>query len=136
MKKAAALFLVSLLLNVSLAAAAGEIGIDAVKTSCAESRAKGKHDADAHHSSLGWWGRGVAAGFFGAFLPGTVLVWGASFFSNPQPSTIPADVDEHCYRQGYKKEAKQENNGGALVGGIIGGLSIIPVVMGIMILTR
>ena len=136
MKKAIALFLIFLLSNISLAAAAREVGIDSVKNACAESRAKGKRDADENHSSKGWWARGVGAGFFGAFLPGTALVWGASFFSNPQPSTIPADVDEHCFRQGYKKEAKQENNGGALVGGIIGGLSIIPVVMGIMILTR
>ena len=126
MKKTVAFFLAVLILNVTVATAADEVVVP--KKACFESTIAGMRDADRYHSTVAWWAGGVVLGFLGGPY-GTGLIWGVSFLPNPRPILVPEEAEEMCYRQGFKKEAKGDNNVAAGVGGLIGTALLITVVI-------
>lgn len=99
-----------------------------IAKTCEESRESGANAADVQHSSVGWWLGGVGSGVILGLI-GTGIIWGVSFASSPQPARIPDNVEENCFRRGYKSEAKGSNEVGAGVGGLIGTLAFFLVVV-------
>jgi hypothetical protein len=126
MKKGISVIIVFLILNISIAAAAE----DGATKSCQESSMEGTTHADLYHSSAGWWAGGVGSGVVLGLI-GTGIVWGISMASNPQTSTNPEKIDENCYRQAYKNEAKGQNKTGAGVGGLIGTAVILVIFLSV-----
>ena len=86
---------------------------------CDSSNATGRTDANTRHGSVGWFLGGVGAGV-GLGLIGTGIITGASALGSPQPRQVPADVDENCYREGYRGRAKGKNVKSAFLGGLVG----------------
>ena len=86
---------------------------------CDTSRDTGRQDATTRHGSAGWFIGGVASGVLLGLI-GTGAIVGASALTNPQPSTLPANTEEPCYRQGYTSKAKSKNVLSALFGGLAG----------------
>ena len=93
---------------------------------CDKSRIQGVTDADAQHSSLGWFAGGIGAGVGAGFI-GTGVITAIPAFGNPQPKAVPAAVDETCYRDGYKSTAKKKNILSALLGGALGTVALCTV---------
>ena len=87
--------------------------------SCDVSRATGRDDGESGHGTAGWFLGGVGAGI-GLGLIGTGVITGASALAGPQPQDIPSDMQESCYREGYRGKAKSKNVVSALLGGVTG----------------
>ena len=86
---------------------------------CDSSNATGRTDANSRHGTVGWFLGGVGAGV-GLGLIGTGIITGASALGSPQPRQVPGDVNENCYREGYRGRAKGKNVKSALLGGLVG----------------
>lgn len=97
-----------------------------VAPSCDTSRVQGRADADAQHSSMGWFAGGIGAGAGAGFI-GTGVITAVPAFGNPQPKTIPANQNEPCYRDGYKSKAKNKNILSALLGGALGTAAFVAI---------
>ena len=88
---------------------------------CPESMLQGKTDAQAQHTSGGWFLVGIPSGILGGPLGvGIVTVVGA--VSGPLPKTYPDEGETNipCYLEGYRKKARSKNAGAALGGGLLG----------------
>ena len=90
-----------------------------VQDSCESARSMGENDADDRHGTAGWMLGGVGCGV-GLGLIGTGIIAVGSALSNPRPDSIPSNVDEDCYRDGYRSKSKSKNMITALLGGAIG----------------
>jgi hypothetical protein len=95
--------------------------------SCDASREKG-NAAAGDHNAVGWFFGGVGAGF-ALGLIGTGAITAGSAFTAPKPHTIPQDVDEACYKDGYRSHAKKKNITGAVLGGVIGTAAITTIIL-------
>lgn len=88
---------------------------------CDTSRATGRNDADDRHGTAGWFLGSLGAGLAATFIGMGAVTAGAAF-TNPQPKEIPPNVEEQCYRDGYKSKAKNKNVVSSVLGGLIGSL--------------
>ena len=88
-------------------------------SSCDTSTAAGRNDANTRHGTAGWFLGGVGAGVGLTFI-GTGIITGASALTNPQPRTVPSEMQEPCYREGYRSRAKRRNLVSSLLGGLVG----------------
>jgi hypothetical protein len=86
-------------------------------TSCADSEAKGRTDADKF--SKPWFFGGVASGTAVGLL-GAGAITGVAAAIKPKPKSVPAGVDAACYRQGFASKARHEGALAALLGGLVG----------------
>ena len=89
------------------------------QNSCDTSRAMGRNHAADRHSTAGWLLGGVGCGA-GLGLIGTGIFVSAGALTSPQLNLIPYDVDEDCYRDGYRSKAKNKSLISALIGGLTG----------------
>ena len=111
--------IISTLLVLTLITSSVNAGELFAKSTCEDSKDKGRMSASQEHSSVGWWLGGIGSGVMLGLI-GTGAIWGISHASSPQPSTIPSNIRNDCYKDGYKREAKGSNKVGAGVGGLIG----------------
>ena len=95
---------------------------------CSLSRERGRADASDRHSALGWFVGGVGAGVGAGFI-GTGVITAVPAFGSPQPKEIPANLEEGCYRDGYKSKAKSKNIVSALLGGAVGTAAFVAIWM-------
>jgi hypothetical protein len=93
--------------------------IAAQQATCDTSRATGRNDAGERHGRAGWFFGGLGSGLAATFIGAGAITAGAAF-TDPQPKEIPPNVEEPCYRDGYRSAAKGKNVTSALFGGLIG----------------
>ena len=89
------------------------------QASCDSSTGSGRTDASQRHGSVNWFGGGLLGGGLLGLIGAGVLV-AAAANTNPQPDSVPSDVDEDCYRDGYRGRAKNKNMMATLGGGLLG----------------
>ncbi len=102
-----------------------------VQRSCDSDRARGAMDASTMHGSGGRFAGGFALGFTLGLI-GTGIAWGIASGSEPQPRSIPDEingepVDQACYRMGYVNKAKSKNKSSAGLGGLLGTALIVTI---------
>ena len=86
----------------------------------------GRNHATERHSTAGWLLSGVGCGV-GLGLIGTGIIVSGSALTSPQPKLLPNDVDEDCYKYGYRSKAKNRNLISALVGGLAGSAILLAI---------
>jgi len=86
---------------------------------CDASKLQGRTDAGDQHGTVGWMAGSLAAGV-GLGLIGTGIMLGMTALSSPKPDAIKPNMEETCYRDGYKSKAKNKNLIAALLGGLVG----------------
>lgn len=100
-----------------------------VSEECGASMLRGKQDAAANHSTVGW----KTGGFFCGLalgLIGTGIITAAAAAGEPQPKTIPNGANVACYTDGYSTKAGSKNTWGAFGGGLVGTVVIVIVLLG------
>ena len=86
---------------------------------CDASKLQGRTDAGDQHGTVGWMAGGLGAGV-GLGLIGTGIMLGMTALSSPKPDAIKPNMEETCYRDGYKGKGKSKNLVAALLGGLAG----------------
>lgn len=95
---------------------------------CEVSLELGKQTADSLHSSRGWFLGGLGSGYLIPVIGTGVVILTALQPVEP-PSSIPAGVEEDCYRRGYQSRCHQKDVAYALLGGALGTGVAIAVVL-------
>ncbi|MBL4655676.1 MAG: hypothetical protein JKY33_07630 [Bacteroidia bacterium] len=75
---------------------------------CNQSNIKGVQYAEQVNSSIAYGAAGLAGGCLLGIIGGAGVMLVAGL-SDPQPKTIPQNVNESCFRNGYSKTAKKKH---------------------------